>query len=218
MPPDFPTAAFERTYVAIGRHRWSQPQPYEQFNAAWNAISIRFLTLTAAADSYALAIKQQSSGNAFEARYQQERYLFEFFVNALAAIESHFYGLFAIGAILKATAFPFTTDKQQQAVSPSSTQRMYAAHFIGDAINGVIGFILGDTDYSELKVVRNVLAHRTAPGRTVYASAATPPPPKWKLVGMVIDDTTLVGRRANVARVLTTLITASATFVEAQFT
>jgi hypothetical protein len=214
MPADFPVAPFEKAYGRALTRKSSAAALFEQFNAAWNAISIRFLTLASAGDNYGIAMARTYPGTDPERRYAQERALFEFFVNALAAIESYFFGLFAIGAILKPAEFPMATDREQQGITPSNAQKKFTIHFNGDAINAVLAAILGDSDYTEFKIVRNVLAHRTAPGRIVYASTGTAPPPEWKLGGILIDEHTLVKRRANASRMLIALLESAARFTE----
>jgi hypothetical protein len=216
MPLDFPTAAFERAYSRARLRAASQAPTFDHFNAAWNAISLRFLTLCAEGESFAAAISNVDSGEAFEQRYRQERHLFGFFCNGFSAFEAFFYGMFAVGSLLKPPLFRMTTPYEQQVVSPNGTERAYRSHFTGDPMLAAMQSVLSDAAYIEWKMVRNILTHRTAPGRTMYASAGgdAAPAPRWKIGGITLDGSTLVTRRAHAARMLGVLLDAAALFVE----
>jgi hypothetical protein len=71
MPPDFPDSAFERVFSRVKLHA-ANHMFYDDFAGAWNAISLRFLTLCAKGDSFAAAIGAPDSGSSFEQRYNQE--------------------------------------------------------------------------------------------------------------------------------------------------
>jgi hypothetical protein len=118
MPPDFPTAAFERTYARARRKASSNVTLYEHFGAAWNAISFRYLDLCSEGDDFTASITAPDSAASLEQRYRQERHLFGFFSAGFSAFEAYFYGMFAIGGMLKPSDFPMSSPKEQQAVSP----------------------------------------------------------------------------------------------------
>jgi hypothetical protein len=216
MPPDFPTAAFERTYLRAKLRSASQAPTYDHFNAAWNAIALRFLTLSAEDELFANAISAADSGASFEKRYLQERHLFGFFSNGFATFEAFFYGMFAVGGFLKPAEFPMTTPSEQQRISPNSTESAYRRHFSGVPMLAAMQSVLVDPAYAEWKFVRNVLTHRTAPGRTLYVATSSDlaPAPRWKIGDITLDGTTLVTRRAHAARMLGVLLDAAALFME----
>lgn len=219
MPADFPDAALERTATRVKRLQSSHSALHEQFISAWNAVSFRYLTLVDEGDAFTISIKDLANLDSRK-RYQQERHLFGFFSNGFSAFEACLYGLFAIGAVVLPAAFPMANAKDLQKVSPSSTLRAYQQAFAADPMTAAMGAVLNDPAYLEWKDVRNILTHRTAPGRIIYAALDSDVdlPPLWKINSIPLDENTVPKRRAHAARMLATVLTAAADFVEARIT
>jgi hypothetical protein len=217
MPADFPVAAYERVHVKLQARAANLGSIYDHFGGAWNAISIRYLALVDEGDAFSALISAPGSTNAQD-RYRQEKSLFGFFGNGFSTLEAYFYGLYAIGAALQPAHFPLVTPRDQQSVSPTKTQESYAQAFPGDVILTSIQSLFTDPAYREWKQVRNVLTHRTAPGRTLFVSvdADTDLPPVWKLNNITLDAKTAPLRRAQLSKLLTMLLEAAAAFVDAR--
>jgi hypothetical protein len=220
MPTDFPSAPFEVAYSRVvtlaGRH----PANVEHFMAAWNAISLRFLALISDGDEFTASIGRTGSTASLEERYSQERHLFGFFSNVFSSFEAYFYGMFAVGAMLNAAAFPLTTPREQQAVAPGSTERAYSTAFSTDPLLTAFQAVFADPAYRELREVRNILTHRTAPGRRIFVSIESDEDlsPEWKINNIVLDGATTAARRAHTARILGVLLDAAAKFAQARIT
>lgn len=98
-PADFPVTEFESIFSAIGRLAQSAINAHGQFAGAWNGLAYRFAAV--AELEAALAVSLPRSGAfSVEERYQQERDLFAFFSNTFSVLESVFYGLYSVGAII----------------------------------------------------------------------------------------------------------------------
>lgn len=220
MPPDFPTTLFERVYSRARLRSTSHVSAYEHFNAAWNAISFRYLALCNDGDAFTASVSAPDGGASLQERYQQERHLFGFFSNGFSAFESFFYGMFAIGALLHPVDFPLATPKEQQAVSPASTDRAYARAFVGDPILATFAAVFTDAAYREWKEVRNILTHRTAPGRTIFVSVESDEDllARWKINDIPLGRETASVRRGHAARMLSALLNAAAVFTETRIT
>jgi hypothetical protein len=169
------------------------------------------------------SISAADAHSSFEQRYRQERHLFGLFSNSVSIFEAFFYGMFAVGAILEPYKFPITSQKDQQRVSPDSTITQYKAAFAGDPLISVMEDVIGTGAYGDIKIVRNVLTHRTAPGRVIYAGlddVGETAPPTWKIQNVIkpidIDLGTAADRRADTAKLLASLLDASAIFIEAR--
>lgn len=216
MPPDFPSAAFERTYARARQIANCSAALEDQFTGAWNAISYRYLDLCSEGDDFTASVTAADGGASLEQRYKQERHLFGFFSAGFSAFEAYFYGMFAIGGMLNSTEFRMATPKEQQAVSPTSTSRLYERVFPTDVILANFQALFADAAYREWKEVRNVLTHRTAPGRTIFVSIGSDEdlPPRWKINNIVLDEKTAPSRRAHASRMLGTLMSAADDFVE----
>jgi hypothetical protein len=80
--------------------------------------------------------------------------------------------------------------------------------------------VFADPAYREWKEVRNVLTHRTAPGRTIFVSIDSDEdlPPRWKINDIALDQQTATTRRAHAARMLTGLLEAATVFAETHIT
>jgi hypothetical protein len=218
MPSEFPAAPFERSYVRVRQRAATHRELFEHFAGAWNALSIRYVALTANGDDFTRLITQPPAGADPRHRYQQESHLFGLFSNGFSAFEAYFYGMFAVGALLRPGDFPMGTPKEQQAVSPTSAGAAYNRHFAGDPVLMAFDGVFQDTAYREFREVRNILTHRTAPGRRLFVGIGSDDelPARWKINNIQLDGQTAGDRRAEVARILATLLEATTVFVEAR--
>ncbi len=219
MPIDFPTAPFVKIHARLVAKVDAQGILYREHAGAWSAVSYRFLAATHYSDDFTDSITRSAGSSSVDERYRQERDLFGFFTNGLSSLEGAFYGLFAIGALLSPAAFPMMTANEQQAVTPARTRTGYEKAFFGDPIINVFDALLVDKSYLQLKDIRNVLAHRSAPGRQIYVSVgdSEPLPEEWKLLNISLDEKLTVSRRGELARLLNTILQAAQIFVEARF-
>src|SRR3989442_12772496 len=110
--------------------------------------------------------------------YQEDDALFGFFMKGLSALESFYYSLYALGALLYAQAVP--PSDQFPLLDPAhlgglrninlaNTYLRYTQVFPGLPITKLMGRILEDETYLAWQQIRNVLAHRVATaGRIVH--------------------------------------------------
>lgn len=214
-PSDFPSDRYEAVH-SLATDRWRTHQLYEHFSAAWNAVAYRFLgTVDAGAEFQSLLKFHGASPPPLE-RYLQERALFDFFSSGFSVFESLFYALFAIGALLEPDGFPLATSKDEQRISPSSTAAAYKKAFMGDAFIDVFDEIFQDLAYKDWREVRNILTHRTAPGRRMYVSIGDDDAPstEWKLKNIVLDQLLVQERRASLSAITRKLLTSSEAFLK----
>lgn len=217
MPADFPATPFERVHARLRPRASTHAILYEHFIGAWNALSIRYLTLVEEGDAFTASIGRGNGGDGQD-RYRQERHLFGFFGSGFSAFESYFYGMYAIGAVIQPAQFSLATPKDQQLVSPSSTDRLYKQAFAGDPILGAFQAAFTDAAYREWKEIRNILTHRTAPGRTIFVSIESDEEltAQWKINNIPLDAQTASSRRGHASRLLLLLLEAAAVFAEAR--
>jgi hypothetical protein len=219
MPADFPAAAFERSYLRVRRRATSQASLFEHFSGAWNAVSMRYTAIVAHGDEFTRLITAPS-GTAPDPRhrYEQEEHLFALFSNGFSAFEAYFYGMFAIGAFLRPADFPLAIAKEQQSVSPTTAGAAYRRFFAGDPVINAFDAVFQDGAYREFREVRNILTHRTSPGRQIFVGIGSDEelPARWKINNIPLDGRMAGDRRAEVARLLTVLLDAAAVFVEAR--
>jgi hypothetical protein len=118
-----------------------------------------------------------------KAMYQEDDALFGFFVKGLSALESFYYGLYALGALIvtptespsipPSAQFPLLTHLAHgrvgpRFITPETAQRAYIQAFPELAITELLSRIRADEMYREWSEIRNVVAHRvTTAGRTI---------------------------------------------------
>jgi hypothetical protein len=219
MPGDFPTAEYGTIFDRVSRRTNASGHVYDQFASAWNAVSYRYLAMTEDEQAFTALVTQTAPEP--QIRYEQERALFGFFSNGFSVVESTFYGLFALGAMLSPAHFPIASPKEQQRISPQSTMAAFKAAFTNDAINSLISALTASTNYIEWREIRNILTHRAAPGRTFFVGIGgagdEPLPDQWKIKGIALDKKMAVSRRSQLADLLNQLLNGSQEFVERNF-
>lgn len=218
MPSDFPVGPYEAVHARLPKDH-SETTYYREYAGAWNAVAHRFLAAGQYSDDFTDSITKTAGSASVEARHYQEKSLFGFFTNGLSAIEATFYGLFAMGGFLNSGFFPMTTPEDQQNVTPRNTFTAYGKAFPGDPLLTILETALKDAAYQELKQIRNVLAHRTAPGRQIYLTVegSEPMAEEWKLFNIPLDGSLTVRRRAQLARLLMNLLGGAEAFAKARF-
>jgi hypothetical protein len=195
MPSAFPCASYEAVYARV--RAWpGTDNAFRHFGGAFNALSYRFRAAHDLAMTFQQSVVSEGTSPPPEPRYGQERLLFEFYSSCFSVLEAYFFALFAVANILKPPDFPLTTPADEQKVTPANTLKLLATHFAGDPIITALTTLTQSDDYKALRATRNVLTHRTAPGRLMYVSIGEDdaPPTEWKLDSQPITDDLLVRR------------------------
>ena len=201
--PDFPSLAYESIHRKV-RDRWSTTPVHEHFSGAWNALGYRFHGAVEAGEVFQQSLSKYGAYPAPAERFQQEQALFSFFSGGFSAFESLFYGMFAIGAFVDSANFSLATPRDQQSVTPAQTERSYKKAFPGDPIMAVLGRLFADPDYQQWREIRNVLTHRTAPGRLISVGIGDDDafPVEWKLNNISLDADLIPDRQRALARLI----------------
>jgi hypothetical protein len=165
------TSAHSGSHLAVAQavDRWLRkqsdadrnrpPEPWFEFGGGWSGLDIRYQTCREHDRIFSDAIKRNSHLDQFI----QEQQLFGFFTTGLAAVESFFYALYAVGWMLnrnKIGAFTLIAGRQEE-VTPERTRDAFRKEY-SSAEPLVIAFdsVLNDPVWKEWKKIRNVLAHR----------------------------------------------------------
>jgi len=219
VPDDFPLCAYESVYKTI-ENKKAKHLLYEHYAGAWNGLAYRFRAAMDYGEYFVALLKKHGTAPPPEERYLQERVLFDFYSAGFSTFECTFYGLYTVGAFISPREFPLTTPREQQQVSPNRTKDAFARSFPGDPILAVFAALFADPQYQKCREIRNVLTHRTAPGRRIYLSIGNDdePPAEWKLNNSPLDESLASTGRIELSRLLGDLLAGSATFVEAKIT
>ena len=203
MPSDFPMTE----YLSINnnaRKRDRSADGLQHFSGAWNAMVYRFDAVAAYQDALGPALERSRHGTSGSERSRQERDLFGFFSNGFSVFEATFYGLYSLGALVCPADFPISTEADQRKINLSCTIDCMQRAFPNDPIIEVLNRIKGDPGYASWSRVRNVLAHRVAPGRNLFVGGDETP--TWKLDGLPLTAAMLQEKRSNLSRLLAHLL------------
>lgn len=214
---DFPSKPYEAVHAKVVA-KWSGAASYRQYSSAWNALAYRFHGAIDAGAKFQKSLKDFGAHPAPHQRYQQEEALFNFFSNGFAALEAMFYGLFAVGSFIDSGAFPLTTRKDQQRVSPSHTNETFKRAFPNDLLLDAFVCLFSDPAYQRWRDMRNVLTHRAAPGRRMYVGIGSDdaPPVEWKLNDLPLDSAVVPKHQRELAHLILGVLSAANTFVAAK--
>jgi hypothetical protein len=216
MPEDFDVVRYEAVHSRVTASKEASPESYNEFAGAWRAVAYRCRSCQEHDLALTESIQRAGSAPPQPERYLQERELFCFFVTGLAAIESLYYAAFAIASMLDSANFPMESSSDLRSINPRKTAERFSVCFREERLTRALQTTLNDDAYSEWKRIRNVLTHRTSPGRIIHFSTKGPPrPPDWKL-GIRIDDSTTRSRRKWLAREVNLLMKELCRFVEAK--
>ena len=217
MPRDFPSVPYDEIKTRVRSFSTSTPDTWSQFAGGWNAVAYRYSACTDYDVAFTESIQRYGDAPPPQERCLQEKYLFGFFVSGLATLESVCYGLFAMASLLDPTHFPLSADDEMRAVTPRYTTDHYSRVFSGEGITNTLLQLVNSHEFSDWREIRNILAHRTAPGRIIHASTSgTAPPALWK-TGIPLDANTTVSRRTWLSTQLQRLITEANAFARIHF-
>jgi hypothetical protein len=226
MPSDFPVKPYDSVWKSLeglGGEYYragedSKYQSWQQWLSAWIGIAYRFRSCAEHDQAFAESVSKYGDNPSQPENYHQDRELFGFFVSGLSAIESTCYGLFAVGSILDFNNFPLTTEQHMRNATTTKTVQQFAVSFPNDGITAALQRIMSEQPYTDWKAVRNTLAHRTNPGRIIYASTVGPPKTvEWMLQNIPIDNTSTASRRRWLADSLRYLLTEADNFTAKHF-
>lgn len=216
-PEGFPTEPYNKIYDVVLATNPTHPL-YEHWSGAWMALAYRYCAAVDCGAQFADLCSKHGASPGPEHRYLQEKALFEFFSTGFSAFECTFYGLYAIGAFVAPASFVLSSERDQQRISPASTKDAFWRAFPNDPILTAFSALFADSEYRRWKEIRNVLTHRTAPGRRIYVSIGGDEdlPTEWKLTSSPLDASIVAMGLDELSRLVTNLVSASSSFVEAK--
>lgn len=212
---EFPVLQYESVHKIIVLKHAKHPL-YEHYSGSWNALAYRFRATMDQKDYFISSLKEHGSAPPPEERYLQERTLFDFFNSAFSSFEAAFYGMYTIGAFIAPSHFSLFTGREQQKISPSRTRKAYENAFPSDQFLKTFTTLFADSKFQQLREIRNILTHRTAPGRRMYVSIGGEDAPvtEWKLNNVPINESIVIDAAKELSRLLLNLLTGCENFVQ----
>lgn len=163
---------------------------YEHYSGSWNALAYRYQAVIYHGEEFIKSLKMYGATPNPLNRSIQERLLFDFYSSSFSSFEAMFYGLYSIGHFISPEHFPISSPKDQQNISIITTRKSYLKAFPDDQILKSFDKIIYDSQYIKIKEIRNVLSHRTAPGRRTFLGLGIKDSPttEWKLNNIPLDE------------------------------
>ena len=99
-------------------------------------------------------------------------------------------------------------------MSLSKTQKSYIEAFPNDPVLSSFSSLFSDPAFQQMREIRNILTHRTAPGRRMYVSVGDEdiPATEWKLNDVPIDESIVENTSQELSRLFKSLLVASEDF------
>jgi hypothetical protein len=205
-PSDFPRPSWQAVLDNVSAH--TGEAAFGNFAGGWNAVAYRFRACCDCGEAFASSVRQHGDAPPFPHRYFQERDLFAFFVTGFSALESFCFAMFFVGSFIQPNKFRTGTVDDLRKINATATAGRLISVFpdvgLGQALRDV-----HDCDESkEWRNLRNLLVHRTAPGRHIFASLKEPagvPQQSSTWGGIPIDENLTTSRRTWLANSLQTI-------------
>ncbi|MGW3311478.1 hypothetical protein ACWDG9_33400 [Streptomyces sp. NPDC001073] len=200
VAPGFPVAVFDRAYDAIVvRTPGINASDIEagvdiagikaEITNAFQAVTYRHRRAHETALELADLVNLPYEDRAADWHYTAQTRLFEFYVSLHSTFESSFYGLYFAGSRLAGPNFAFADEPEKyRNITAGSTVKAFEAARPGDPLARAMSDLVTGDFHKELAVVRNVLAHRIAPGfehrmtlRATVGAGSEGTPPSGKI-------------------------------------
>jgi hypothetical protein len=170
LPTPFPDALFEAVKNRVVVRMPSSTSERANFAGGHNGVRFRLRACADYSEEFIESVRRSGDAPPLEDRYQQERQLFGFFVSGIAALDCFNFLIHFTAAHLRPNCFPTQKASDIRAIARKSTAKAFSRQFPGEAITIALNSLVTDSQLQQWDCFRNILAHRSAPGRVVYAS------------------------------------------------
>jgi hypothetical protein len=167
VPDDFPIQCYEKIDVNMVSQKESHYELWREFAGAWNSIGYKFIICSEQDQIFTESINRFGSSPVPEERMVQEKSLFFFFVSAQSIFESLGYAIYLTASMKNSNDFPFKREIITR-LSPEITRDKLKKFYPSESLSSDFTKILASTEYSKINEIRNVLIHRTRPGRNHF--------------------------------------------------
>jgi hypothetical protein len=189
-PPDFPLASYQDVAARMALLKDRHEQEWKEFAGGWNGLLYRFMFVAEEDTLFTTSVKEYGSSPISPHRFVQEKALYVFIVSGFSALECLCYGVSAAASIPFPNTFQILRPGFRRDVSPESTVRWLRESCPDEALTGRLATVTVSDEYREWKELRNVLAHRSTPGRHFIVGGNT----TWG-EAVEIDEETTSDRR-----------------------
>jgi hypothetical protein len=112
---------------------------------------------------------------------EEDQLLYDFFANALSAIESFCFGAYFLGTALSKSVFEL--EPKLRCINPQNTLSCFQKYYANSPFTSALQTCISSQEYRDITAIRNMLSHRITPGRSIHFTTAPLPglPNSWDL-------------------------------------
>jgi hypothetical protein len=209
---------------------------FDQFYNAWVGVAFRFRACGIHNQSFTESFERTTGAPQGKDLYQEDDALFDFFVKSLSALETFYYSLYALGALIYTpintpsvpppAQFPLldpTYPKNLGKIKLVTTFDTFSKEFSNLPLTELLGQIREDQTFKELSLIRNALAHRLSSARRTlqyggslwFEQSESPLSVKWA-GDLPLDNTTTASRYSWLRETLNRALEETAAFTVKQ--
>jgi hypothetical protein len=205
----FPTEKYNEVQKLV-MAKLGHKSSYDDFSYSWNALGHRFHGAILLSQSLIESLGPPPKAGSMEARHKEDQELFYFFSSSFSSIECLYYSAFAVGEMTTGK-FDFNNPKTQRKIKPDFVIQKFKESLPSTTLASQLeACILPDSGttgtYSELVQIRNVLSHRSQPGRTFGWSGPSDPTTMWHKFELTLSDKLIAKHRDFLGKVTTAII------------
>jgi hypothetical protein len=223
LPSPFPDVVFEAVKNRISGKMHGPSPTSEHLAGSHNGVRYRLRACADYSDEFTQSIQRFGDSPPPDERYQQERLLFGFFLSGYAVFDSFCFFMYIAAAQLPTGHFPTHQPGHIKSINCKSTPKAFAKAFPNEAMTVALKSLIANQTFKDWDNYRNILAHRSAPVRSIYASfgsSVPDPAADWKIDpagGLKIDANLTPPRLTWLVHTLTDLVVAADTFARKHF-
>ena len=184
LPAPFPEDLFEAVKTRVSGAMLSSSPEQDHLGHAHIAVRYRLRACADYSEEFTRSIQTFKNGVAGVERYQQDRQLFGFFLSGYAVLDSFSFFMHFTAAHLKPRQFRTQLPGHIKNIDFKRISGGFLTAFANEAITTELKRVAADPMLEDWGIIRNILAHRAAPARLLYASYGSPvpdPPAEWKI-------------------------------------
>ena len=164
-PKEFSFTQFDEVNMHVGMSREGTVN-YKEFAGGHNGVKIRFFACCEFSNQFVHSISKFGNAPALErGRFAQENNLFGFFVSGLSTLECFGYCIHFMANMINPGLFQTSS---LQGITLEKTSNAYLQAYPNHPFSTSLQDLLSSADFKEWKDLRNILAHRSAPGRDFF--------------------------------------------------
>jgi hypothetical protein len=214
---DFPFQQYENIHVNMVPQKELHYDLWREFAGAWNSIGYKFIICSEQDQIFTESINRFGSSPVHKERIIQEKSLFFFFISTQSIFESLGYAIYLTASMKNSNDFPFKREIITR-LSPEITRDKLNKFYPSESLSSDFTKILASTEYLKINEIRNVLIHRTIPGRNHFMGSEDDHTRViWLDTEMIIDNQVTASSRLWLSNSCNQILKSMEQFVVALF-